>query len=263
MRTIKKYFAIYLKFIETSFTDSLYFRTSFVLVLLLDLAFYYMTFQTIIFLFNHVSTIGVWNKNELLFFTSFIVAIDQLHTTTFSANHWILAEDIRNGKFDFTLLKPASSIFISFLRYFRAPSSLNIFLTQGLLIYYGIQIHLSYWQWMILPILLLLSLYLFAIIQILLSCSMFFLIDGTAINFLRMQFQSISKWPDYTYSYMTRKFFTIALPFLLVGSAPVHFLLKSSQWLPLVYFLLAIIVFTFITLSVWRYASNHYHSPSS
>ena len=183
--------------------------------------------------------------------------------TFFSHNCWELSESIKYGKIDFILIKPINAIFIIFFRHIRVPSFFNIFITISVLIYFGTKISLSWPQWTLLPFLILLAFTLMISIEILISLSMFWTIEGHGVNFLRMQLQTLGHWPDFVYQFFARKFFTVFLPILLIGSAPVHFLKDFSNWPLLAGMILAIIILWILIAIFWKLALKQYESASS
>ena len=263
MHTIKHYLSIYKKFIATSFSVQLSFRTSFVLLILMDVFFYLSSLATVDFVYDHVSTIGPWQKDKLMFFICFMLCVDHLHMTLISESFWVLSRQIRTGELDFILLKPIHSIFTIFFRYIRPSSMTNTIVAWGLLFYYGAKVPLTPLSWALLPILLLLSFILLAILEIIISAAMFWMTEGLGINFLRMQIQSLARWPDFIYKVLARRVFTIAMPILLVGSAPVRFLLDLKSWDYLAGMMAAIFIFGLLMFKVWSRALIRYESASS
>lgn len=263
MDAIKHYLSVYKRFIATSFAEAASFRLNFILLIVMDIVFYISALATVSFIYDHVSMIGPWNKSQLMFFVSFMLAVDHLHMVFLSESFWMLSTDIRTGNLDYILLKPVHSIFIVFFRYFRASSTLNVFITWATLIHFGIQANLSLLSWVALPFLVVMAFLLLAILEIIISTSMFWLTEGLGINFLRMQLQQLSRWPDYIYQRTVKKVFTIAFPILIIGSAPVRFLYDNKVYENLIILLVAIILSFFVLLKVWKVALDRYDSASS
>jgi len=260
---VNTYLRVYKKFFETSLAEASSFRTSFILIILMDIVFYFTTLSSVSFIYDHVSTIGPWNKNQLMFFIAFMLTMDHLHMTIVSENFWELSVKIRTGTLDFDLLRPLSSIFSVFFRYVRTSSLVNAPLVWSMLIYYGSELNLSWQQWIMIPPMVILGFTLFVIIEFCLSVAMFWTIEGWGINFLRMQLQQLARWPHFIYGYLPRKFLTIILPILLAGSGPVNFIYDFSSFGLLLGALVAIIVFSLVLKYLWSYALTKYDSPSS
>ena len=116
---------------------------------------------------------------------------------------------LRSGALDFDLLRPISTKFIVFGRYFRSASFLNIFVTGSIVVYFGLEVGLKAIDWVLLFPLMVAGFALMVLIEIILTCLMFWMIEGQSINFLRMEFQKLARWPDYIYPLMVRRFFIL------------------------------------------------------
>ena len=257
---IQKYFSVYKEFFKTSLSESLSFRFNFTLQAVMNISFIGVYFGTSIFIFDHVEHIGLWNKEEFLFFLSFALTVDQIHYLFFAPNFWEWSEDVRLGRLDFHLLKPVSSLFILLFRRSAIPGFLTVLAAFCLLIYFGLQADISFWLWLSLPFCLLFSLSLLLGFEVLISLFNFWTIEGMGINQLRLQLQHFSRWPDFIYRDPIRLWF---LPFLAISSVPVRFLLDSNYWLWLALMAVGVIMLWLAVFFLWPKALNFYESPSS
>ncbi len=236
---------------------------NFVLLIIVDLFFYLSTIATIKVIFNHVDTIGPWNEDAFLFFLFFVLAINQLHMSLFAMSFWKFSADLRLGMLDFWLVKPAGILFTVFFRHIRVASLLLFPIPWGGMIYFGSRVGLSPLDWILIPLFVILALTLLVSLEILLSSAMFYTIESVGINFIRMQLQSISRWPDFVYQQIFKRIFSFGFPILLITSAPSHFLLDTgSAILPLI--MVAMIGFIWYLISVmWKIGLRRYESASS
>lgn len=262
-QSLKYYFRIYLKFCSTSIAMHTSFRVSFVLLILMDIAFLATTLSSIDFIYDHVTHIGPWNKNQLLFFMSYMLLLDNLHMIFFSESFWEFSHTLKTGNFDFTILKPAGSIFSTFFRFFRPSSALINPLFVFFVIKYGNEIGLHFIQWLLIPLFLILSLALLVSLEFLLSTLNFWLTEGIGINFLRMQFQQLARWPDFIYQNISRKVLITVIPVLLIGSAPVRVLIDLNHWHWILFMGIAIFLAILILNKFWKFALKNYSSASS
>jgi len=260
---IGHYAGIYKEFVSNCFAAAMTYRFHFVMLIIMDLLFYLSILASVDFIFAHVNKIGSWGRTEFMFFMAFMIAIEHLHMTFVSENFWEFSYDIRTGRLDFILLKPVGALFVIFFRSMRPGTLINGFFPWYYLIHFGSQLHLGPLQWLALPFLVLLGLTLLTSIEILLSMSMFWIVESMGINFLRMQLQQVSRWPDFVYQYFAQKFFSFIVPVLLVGSAPVKFLLDSSQWPGLVWVAVVLLFCWSLTGFFWRKGLASYESASS
>ena len=260
---IKHYLSVYKRYLSTSTSEAMSFRTSFVLLIIMDLLFTSSAYFKISFIYDHVSVISHWDRSELMFFTAFMLCLNALNNTIISTNFWMFSEDLKTGNLDYILLKPVSSIFIVFFRYLKPSGLPNIILTHSLLIYFGVQVGLDIIEWFMLPLLLLLSFVLYSLVQFVMSCAMFWLIEGMGINFLRMQMQEIARWPNFIFEKYTRVLFMTVIPVLLVGSGPVYFIFDRSYWYMVPAMIVACIILYYVLHFLWNRGLVHYDSASS
>jgi viologen exporter family transport system permease protein len=260
---VRHYWQVYKEFLSTSFAEAMSYRLHFVLLIVMDLLFYFSALASVDFIYDHVQTIGQWARPQFLFFVSFMLAVDHLHMTFVSENFWNFSYELRTGRLDFVLIKPIGALFPVFFRMMRPGSLCIIFVPWACLVHYGRQAGLAGWAWVALPPLVLAGLTLAVSLEILLSTSMFWLIESAGINFLRMQLQQVSRWPDFVYRVFAQRLFTLVFPILLIGSAPVRFLFDPSDWPPLLG-MAAAILWTWVLIAVlWRRGLQAYESASS
>lgn len=263
MPIIKHIWNVYKGFVSTSFTEAMSYRLHFVLLIIMDLFFYFSVLATVSFIYDHVETIGPWNRAELMFFMSFMLVIDHLHMTLISESFWVLSRDLKSGGLDYILLKPVNTIYNVFFRYIRPASLCNIPVVWGLLIYYGREVGLTAMAWAMLPALIILAFSLMAVVEFIIATLMFWMTEGLGINFLRMQMQQLARWPDYVFSLVARRILTFGLPILVIGSAPVHFLYDFERWPYVLGLICSLALMIFILSLVWKKALSRYESASS
>ena len=260
---LKHYFSVYQGFVITCFIESMNFRLHFVLLILMDLLFYVTSLASIHIIYNHVETIGYWNREQLLFFVAFMLGINQLTMTFVSESYWRFPLLIRSGDLDFVLLKPISSVFSVFFRHIRPGSFINMIFTWGVIIFYGLKLNLNTFDWCALPFLLFMGFLLQNAIEMVISCSMFWMLEGTGVNFVRMEMQQLSRWPDFIYNKIVSRILMTVLPILLIGSAPVRLLFNINDWIPFLGMGLGILLFWGILSLLWQIGLSTYESASS
>jgi ABC-2 type transport system permease protein len=79
-----------------------------------------------------------------------------------------------------------------------------------------------------------------------------------------MQLQNISRWPDFVYRGVARRFFTLVIPVLLVGSTPVKAILNPGEDASgLLWMLLGLGLIWVAIRFVWKLGLKSYESASS
>ncbi len=263
MGTIIKYARIYRGFINTCISQATSFRLHFFLLIFMDLFFYISSLATVDFIFDYVPMIGPWNRDQFLFFISFMLAIDQLHMTFVSEGFWSFSFELRTGHLDFHLLRPAGTIFSVFFRHIRAGSLLLIFVPWACLIWFGMKIPLDPFAWVLLPCFVIAGLILLVSFELFMTMFVFWTIEVYGINFLRIQFQQLSRWPAFAFKPWPRRIFTFVLPILLIGTPTTGVLLGTSPWYALLYMLAATLILWGLVRWLWLTGLKSYESASS
>ena len=263
IHTLKHYWGVYTRFLSTCFAAASTYRLHFALLIIMDQLFYLSMLGSVDFLYNHVTKIGAWNRDDFMFFIAFILAVDHLHMSFVSESFWEFAFDIRTGKLDFVLLRPLNTLFSVFARQIRPATLINFVTPWGFLIYFGKRLNLDAVGWVTLVPMVLFSLVLLTSIEILVSMLMFWTVEAMGINFLRIQIQSVSRWPEFIYRGFANRLFTIVLPILLVASAPVYFLLDHGRWVWVASAFGALLTIWVLIGVFWRMGLRAYESASS
>ena len=263
LRAVRLYWNVYRKFLSTSISEALGFRVNFVLLVLIQSVFCVTSLLTIHFLYSAVDHIGMWSESEFLFFTSFMLTVNTLHDAFITRNYWEFSDLLIRGKLDFILLRPLHPVFSAYFRFSRPSMMIMTLPILSATVYFGIQVPLSWQSWLFLPFLLFLGVALMGSLGMLFTCGMFWLLQGSGVNFIRIQAQEVARWPDYIFGGGVRLLFTMGIPLLLVGSAPVRFLLNPSDCLPMLGLLCAVLVVFRIVLFLWSLGLRNYDSASS
>ncbi|MBC6415775.1 MAG: ABC-2 family transporter protein [Bdellovibrionales bacterium] len=258
---MRQYLQIYKEFFLISLAEELSFRLNFLLQSLMNISFLGVYFLSSFFIFDHVSLIGLWTKEQFLFFLSFALVIDQIHYLLFSFNFWVFSENIRTGYFDFILLKPVSSFFIVFFKEVAITGILTVILTLPILIHFGLKLELSFWIWLSLPVCLFFALALLLGLEVIISLLNFLTVEGMGVNQMRLQIQQLTRWPDFIYKKNIKWFL---FPFLAITSIPVHSMLDRSYWFYFIGMMLGVfILWTLILFWLWPKGTRYYESASS
>ncbi len=263
MKSVLNYFNIYRNFVSCSLTEELSFRLNFFLLLVVDAIFTLSALGTTFILFDHIPALGNWNRDQLQFFLVFMLIIDDFQGLVLSSNFWMLSTDLKAGNLDFTFLKPVHSFLPMFFRYLRPSSVISLVIDIALLFYFADKLNFTYVDYIALPFLLFLSVCLRFILEMAIALLMFWTTEGVGINFIRLQLQSLSRWPDLIYRGIAKKVLMTLLPVLLVGSAPMHFLFDHTKWHYILWLIVAVVVFAFILHLSWEKARIRYESASS
>ena len=260
---LRYYLRLYQMFVTTSIIEMMSFRVHYIMATTIQLIYVGTTIAGIKIIYRYVEHIGVWSEHEFLFFTSFILTVRLLHDAVMTRNYWEFSEYIVKGTLDFHLLKPAITPFSVFFRFVRPPMFFMVPVCFILLLYYAHALGFTLVQMAMLPIFVGISFALLASVSILLCCGMFWVYRGYGLNFIRLQCNEISTWPDFIFTGAVRNFFTFVFPLLLIGSAPTRFLLDHADHMLLLVMVCSLIANVILISLLWNKGVRQYESASS
>ena len=121
-----KYFKLWLSFFKNSLIRQLDYKTNFIGRLITEV--FWVGTQIIFFkaIFLQVDSFAGWREGEIYLFVASLYIVDGLHVTLMSDNQNKFGGLIRMGMFDFYLLRPVSSFFMSSFRFVNFPGLVNL-----------------------------------------------------------------------------------------------------------------------------------------
>lgn len=142
LRSLSRYAKLWLGFFKNSLIRQLEYKTNFIGQLITEVV--WITTQLIFFkaIFLQVDSFAGWNESEIYFFVGSLYLVDGLHVTLISKNQNTFGSLIRNGLFDFYLLRPVSAYFMSLFRYVNIPGFVNL-ISAILIVAYSLSLDLS------------------------------------------------------------------------------------------------------------------------
>jgi ABC-2 type transport system permease protein len=263
MTSLKPYVSVLHQQFLNSFAKVMAFRVSMLLGVLVEWAVFFTFYLTARFLFNHIDHIGAWDRSEFMFFTFWYLLVMSTHNAFLAPNFWNFSMEVRTGNLDFRLLRPLGSLFDVFTSIQRPASIMMLPVHAGFLVYFGIDVHLAFMSWLLIPPLLVLSFALVSLMEMAIVMMIFWTKGGDGINFIRMQCQQVQRWPDFMYPDGIRIIFSTLIPILIAVTFPVRFILDKREWKGLVAVAVAVVVFWLLVRTLWSSGLRRYESASS
>ncbi len=264
--SLTKYLKLYWKLVKFSASLEMEYRFSFLLEVLVEIAFFSVTLLGMRVIFWNINEVAGWNYNQLLVLMGLnMVFCETILGFAFIHNLRELPNKIVQGGLDIILSKPLSSQFaVSLWRPYFAmfPSMLAGVLTS----YIGFRGSGTVLDpKMILPFMFIFICGLvmaYAIGMIVSTLSMWF-VNATPLPMLAQQFLFMAKNPNSVFSGAWKVLFMTVLPIAFMVSFPASTLLGKLTlwWLPAA----GILAIVFLKLSnmFWSFALKKYSSASS
>src|SRR5256714_5615185 len=256
----RRYLRIYAELWKNSVVREMGFKLNFLLWIVVELLWFALQLTFITVIYRHTDHIGDWSKWEVVLLMGASHFMQQIFQAFFLTNVTQLSELIRTGKLDFMLLLPISTRFIISLR----QVDLGGFVNAGSAI--AVMAHALH-QLAIVPTALeMFGFVLFVIAGILIHYSLMFLL--TTVSFWTVRAQgivwgyyslfNIARLPDAAFQGFFKKFFTFAIPMLLVANVPAKLLVAKlrSPYEMLLLVIMMIVCFV-VSQAGWQFSLKH------
>lgn len=262
---MKKYFRIYRRFIENALSYQAQYRKDTFIQVSVMMAWVAMLLLSVDIIFQHTTTLGGWQKEELYLLTLLWTISYELATLIYRRAMNDLPDTITEGNLDPLLTKPVNSIFLVTLHRIELRSLYTILLQIGLVIWlannYDIAVSTGHiflaGMVMLCSGIVQFSLYLIA------NTFSFWLLRIDNINDAVWAIQGLGKYPLNIYPSIVSFIFLFCVPVGFMAYVPVSMLTGIWPWwwiiLPIT---VSIIIFS-IAIAFWRFAITRYSSASS
>lgn len=260
-----RYIRLYLYFLRFSFSRAMEFRIDFFFRIVMDCFFYAINIAFYQILFLHTSQLGGWNEEQAMIFVSAYIMVDALQMTIFSSNLWWFPIFVNRGDLDYYLVRPVSTLFFMSVREFAANSLCNVVIAAGIMIW-AISSYskpLAWWKVMLFIILVCNGTFLYYIMNMLFSISVFWSHSARGFDAVFRQLCLVNERPDGIFRGSVRRVFTTILPFCLMCSFPARILFEDFRWVLLVHIFVVTTILFIILQILWHISLRAYSSASS
>lgn len=266
LKELKFYIRLWFSLFWNSCQRSFEFRTNFFSQIFTESVWLFSQIVFVFALFNGHQLIGSWNQYELLFFFGGVTLLDAFWTLAIRDNMQEFQNLMRQGTFDFYLLRPTSVLFLTMARFQTPATLINVILSGGILIYAAN--HLP--QTLVSTNMLLGGFYFILGIGLALALSItvisigFWFVNTDSLMWLFFEFYRLGFRPDDFYFVWLRRILLSIFPAAFFVSIPVKIFLgkEISTWMLIgPWALLAICIF--LVSIFWKRGIKHYEGALS
>ncbi len=217
-------------------------------------------------IYSNVSNISGWDLGgALIIFASFSV-VDFLANLTFARNFsaWF-SRRLRNGTFDYSVIKPVNLQFISAFLVIDLMDLTSI-LPISALYYYGlghIEIALSAGNVIMYFIMLVNALFFMYSFTLILATINFWTIQANGLWKFTQGITWMAKYPTDIYSGAWKILFNFIFPIAFIATWPAKAFFGILSWQNIFYSIAFTAVFFYLANRFWNYGFRHYSSASS
>ncbi len=260
-----RYFKLYLYFLRFAFSRAMEFRVDFFFRVIMDGVFYLTQFFFFNIIYLHTPALGGWNIDQMKLFIASYIFVDAFHMTFFANNSWWFPIAINRGELDYYLTRPASSFFFLAFKEFAANSLLNLILATGILAY-----HINIYPSPLTPskifvyiLFLINGAFLYYMTFMIFLMSVFWSQSPRGFSDVFYAAEKVFQRPDGIFQNYIRRFFLTILPFSIMASYPVKYLIEDNIT-PIVGQIIGASLFIYLIIFIlWKKGLRDYSSASS
>lgn len=246
-------------------TRELAFRANFFLWVIVELAWFVLQLAFVDVVYQHVNSIAGWSRPQMIVLVATNQLIQQIFTAFFMPGLVKLPESVRDGKLDFTLLKPAPPQFLISTSHLEIGPLANA-LIAGVVVTFALHdLHLtpSPISLLLYAILILAGLLTHYALLLSLVSLTFWIVQAESVLLGYYSIFQVARLPREAATGWFRLIFTFALPLLLVANIPAATLLHGFQLGPILLFFLTCLTAALFASLFFQFGLRRYQSASS
>jgi ABC-2 type transport system permease protein len=252
-------------FYRNSLATEMEYRANFVVNLFMTAFWVVFAILGLKVFFFHRERIGDWDYFQSLLVVGFYTLFNGVIESVLQPNITRIVTQIRQGTFDFVLVKPLNSQFLASLRHLAVWKLIDILVGTGICVYTLWRMHYTpdFMHVLLALIFVANAAVIVYSIWLILVSSAFWFVRVDNITELFNSFFETGRFPVSAYPPWLRGVLTFVVPIAFVTTFPAAALLgRTGFYLFCVSCAMAVVLFMASVL-VWRFAVRHYSSASS
>lgn len=258
-----KYFKLFINFFFFSLMQQTEYRIDFLMGILQGVGWFVVGIIGIQVMFDQTNIIAGWNKNEIIIMYCIFRLTSELWWFLFSLNLREITNHIREGTFDYILVKPISTQFISSFRNILIFAIPNLLLSTVLIIYFSKDIEISAVKILVGILLILNGLGMLYSLMLMLATISFWTTRLQAFWEIYGILTEGARYPTSFYKQPLNFIFTFIIPLAIIFTLPAQYLTDSVNIFHVLGAFGLGILFFYISHKFFYYGIKRYNSASS
>ncbi len=262
---MKRYLSLYFHFFRNCLVRELEFRFNVFILSAVHIFWLGVMLGSVTLIFGQVDSLAGWRKEEVLILAVVGMLFHDIMEMFFMGNLQRFSYFIRHGEFDFILLKPVNSRFMTSFRYTEFQNIFRIvimiFVLASFLRSAGIQP--SIYEWLGFSAFFLAGLIVFYNIFFTVITTNFWLINVFNFNDIFDRLLSAGRYPVDIFQGRLKSFFAYVIPVGLIGTFSTEILLGKTNPFSIWVAIIMVAATSLLSELFWRFALKHYQSASS
>ncbi len=260
-----RYLRLLAIFYRFSILRELEYRVNFITNVVMSLFWMGWGIVSATILFDVRSRIGDWDYDEVLVVIGLYTMFAGVIEAFFRPNVTNIIEQVRDGTFDFVLVKPVNAQFIASLRSIVVWRLFDIAAGIAIIVYALNQLHIipTPVQVATFVVMVLLAAVIVYSIWLMMVTLAFWFIKVDNLTELFGAFYEAARFPITVYQGWVRALLTFIIPIAFITTFPAAVLLQRAGEIQLVWAAVLTVLAFFISNRVWNFAIRSYSSASS
>ena len=214
-------------------------------------------------IFSQVNSMGNWGENEALFFVAAFNVVDSLFFLLFFKGIFSLQTSVIKGTYDFTIIKPVSSVFMTLFNSFDISRLINVSFSMILFLVTLRKINIQPFQFFVFLIMMVNGVIIYASIFLIINTLSFYLINIYNLSVVFFDVMEFARMPSVVISGPARILFMFVVPILFISGIPCEFLFGDPNYKLAIASTIISLCFWLISTKFLNFSIKHYSSASS
>lgn len=225
----------------------------------------FLAFTVVDLIYGQVDSIAGWTRSEALVLTVTCSIFNSLLWWSAYPSILWLEQTIRTGHFDFFLLKPVNSQFLTAISRFEFDNYARVAVGVGLIIWLIVKESVPVTAFSVIGyvILFFLGIAIFYAFFFIVATMSFWLIETRDTENMLDTIITSGRYPSYIFKGTVRIIFFYLIPIAFVGTLPVRVLFGKGGAELVALGLVMAVAFLWVSHKFWNFALRHYSSASS
>ncbi|MGM0608154.1 MAG: ABC-2 family transporter protein [Candidatus Muiribacteriota bacterium] len=237
------------------------FKTTFLLKIITQIAYFIVNVLLYSFLFMNINTIGSWSEIDCIILICANGIVNGLYNSILGINVLKISDYVNNGTLDNILSKPISTPFFLSLRYISFSGLISILAPVYLLsskISEG-NYPSNFYTFTMFILLVSAAVLIKYIFFLTISFLSLILVETSAVEDFFSKIMNASKYPEVIFSGIWKNLFIFVLPVIVIANFPASiFIQPENMFKNLIIMFFLISIFSTISMLIWKYSLKQY-----
>lgn len=263
MGGISRYFKVTLRLLKATLMSEMEYKVNFITSFFLINAWLVVNIIFFKAIYLRIDFIGNWTENQALLFVAVFNIIDSVFFLFFFRGLLSLEQSVSSGLYDYILVKPMNSIFLTCFNRFDISRIVNIFFSFLFFLYVARDFHFSPLQFSLFLLMMLNGTIIYGCIFFMVNTLAFYFTNVFSFISLFFDFMEVGRLPPTVAGGFIRDIFMFVMPLLFIAGIPCEYLFSQNDYRLVLMSTGVMILFVLLSILFFKRSVQKYSSASS